>query len=75
MSGKGPRPTCALGRADARHAEKAWYCSCGVVVNGNGARAPHAAAHARRCEPHRYMPPVLWRARFPERNEPTKEQV
>jgi hypothetical protein len=46
----------------AAHAKHPHYCSCGKVVWGNGAKAQHRLAHARRADGHRYVMREAWLA-------------
>lgn len=40
----------------AGHAKRAYYCTCGKVVHGNGARFQHGAMHNRQAA----MNPAAW---------------
>lgn len=37
------------------HARRAYHCTCGKTVYGNGGCAAHQAMHERKREPHYYM--------------------
>lgn len=37
------------------HARRAWFCSCGKIVHGNGAQAAHSAMHDRKGDGHHYL--------------------
>lgn len=42
------------------HARHAYFCSCSIVVRGNGARAQHRARHERANDGHRYVSREVW---------------
>jgi len=44
------------------HAKHGFFCSCGKVVHGNGAKAMHHAMHARKQDGHRYVSRERWLA-------------
>jgi hypothetical protein len=37
------------------HAKRAWYCTCGKIVHGNGGEHMHREMHARKGDAHYYM--------------------
>jgi hypothetical protein len=37
------------------HAKRAYYCTCGKTVHGNGARSMHREMHIRHSDGHYYM--------------------
>jgi len=54
MRGRPNDPVRAKAKARA-HAKRAYFCSCGVTVHGNGARFSHANMHARRQDAHHWV--------------------
>lgn len=51
-----------MSRARAQaHAKHAYFCTCGRVVHGNGAKYTHAAMHKRRNDGHGYVVRERWR--------------
>ncbi len=58
----GGQKTTSRQRAQA-HARRSYYCSCGAVVRGNGARFSHRGKHARVGDGHRYVNQEIWQSR------------
>ena len=57
------------------HAKHAYFCSCGYVVHGNGARAKHRDMHKRKDDGHSYWSHTAWIAHgSPYLNHPNPEQ-
>lgn len=62
-------------RSSMAHAKHGFFCSCGRIVHGNGAKASHRAMHERADDGHRYVIresfsklfPGVWELPFPER--------
>lgn len=47
----------AMRRAHTKHA---YFCTCGMVVRGNGARHSHAQMHRRQTDGHHYITQDAW---------------
>lgn len=50
-------------RAQA-HARHGFYCSCGKIVHGNGAKHMHREMHRRHGDGHRYISMTAYREQF-----------
>lgn len=37
------------------HARRAWFCTCGRTIHGNGGSTSHAAKHKREGDGHHYV--------------------
>ncbi len=48
------------------HARRAYCCSCGRVVHGNGAKHSHRAKHQRAGDTHGYISMEEFDRRFPD---------
>ena len=46
------------------HANRAYFCSCGKVVHGNGGRSNHREMHERRSDGHRFVTRETYLARL-----------
>jgi hypothetical protein len=51
--------TTSRERAQA-HARRPHYCSCGVIVHGNGAKAAHRGKHERAGDGHTWWTTTQW---------------
>lgn len=51
----------AMRRAHTKHKG---FCTCGMIVSGNGAKPMHAAMHERRGDGHHYLLQDRWEAKF-----------
>lgn len=48
------------------HARHAYFCSCGKIVHGNGAKAQHKAMHQRDLDGHRWVTSQHYGELFPD---------
>jgi hypothetical protein len=51
------------------HAKRAYYCTCGKIVHGNGGRASHFDMHERRGDGHHRISGSHWNELFREESE------
>lgn len=62
-----PHRRLAMRRAHAKHQG---FCTCGMIVSGNGGWFNHAAMHERRGDGHHYVTYEAWRERGQPKAEP-----
>lgn len=66
MRGRPKDPVRARAKATA-HARRAHYCTCGVIVHGNGGKSSHAAKHARDGTSNHFVSRDQYLVMFPEK--------
>ena len=57
------------------HATHAYFCSCGYVIHGNGAKAAHRGKHLRANDGHSWWTRAAWEEHGrPQLNHPDPER-